>query len=120
MTVSLEQVAPGNPCTLRFANNAAILSGNLTVHLPQHLARPFNFGSRSTQNCKYHFIVFVTILRLNSVNAAAAGTVTFNQIVVSGCIQEDLVLRFSAHHLTTVTSVPFDVFTGPNVPNITG
>jgi hypothetical protein len=65
-------------------------------------------------------LFFATISLLFSANAVAAGTVTFNQIVVSGCIQEDLVLRFSAHHLTTVTSAPFDVFTEPNMPNITG
>jgi hypothetical protein len=91
------------------------------MHIPERLACPFNFGSSPTQTCKYHFVIFkVAVLHFSSENAAAAGTVTFNQIVVSGCIQEDLVLRFSAHHLTTVTSVPFDVFAGPNMPNITG
>lgn len=54
------------------------------------------------------------------VNVIAAGTATFDQLVVSGCIQEGLVLRFSAPYLTTVTSAPFDVFMEPNLPNITG
>ncbi len=90
------------------------------MHIPERLACLFDVGSSPTQTCKDHFVILVAVLHFSSENAAAAGTVTFNQIVVSGCIQEDLVLRFSAHHLTTVTSVPFDVFTGPNMPNITG
>jgi hypothetical protein len=33
ITVSLEQIASGNPCNLGFANNAAVLSGQSHVHL---------------------------------------------------------------------------------------
>jgi hypothetical protein len=61
----------------------------------------------------------ITLLNRFSANADNSGKVTFDQIIVSGCIQQDLVLRFSSY-LTNVASAPFDVFMEPNLPNITG
>jgi hypothetical protein len=62
----------------------------------------------------------ITLLNRFSAIADNSGKVTFDQIIVSDCIQQDLVLRFSAAYLTNVASAPFDVFMEPNLPNITG
>ncbi len=62
----------------------------------------------------------ISLLIRFSANVDNAGKVTFDQIIVSGCIQQDLVLRFSSAYLTNVASAPFDVFMEPNLPNITG
>jgi hypothetical protein len=49
----------------------------------------------------------------------ATGEVSFNQLVISGCVQESLGLKFSTFGLVSVDSVPFDVFGDPHSAVIT-